>query len=113
MYTLSWTTPEGRKRVNFAVESDALNEARLKADQINAGRIDGANMTLADREELAAARKITGNIPLISALKEWVKVRDLTDNNAIAAAEAWSRRNSTRFNEIKVCHAIDLSLIHI
>ena len=107
MYTLSWTTPEGRKRVNFAVESDALNEARLKADQINAGRIDGANMTLADREELAAARKITGNIPLISALKEWVKVRDLTDNNAIAAAEAWSRRNSTRFNEIKVCHAID------
>jgi len=107
LFRVAWTTPEGRKRESFANESTALNEARLKADQLNAGRIAGANMTLEDRDELSAARQLTGKVPLIAALEEWRRVRHLTDNNAIAAAEAWGRRNSTRFNEIKVSDAID------
>jgi integrase len=92
-YILAWATPTGRKREKFADEKTALAEASLKAAQLSHGRIEGADMTSSDRAELQAARKLTGNVPLLSALSEWTKATQLTTGNVLAAAKAWAQRN--------------------
>jgi hypothetical protein len=74
----------------FADLADATQEARLKAAQLNAGRIEGAEMTRTDRDELQAAREAVGEVPLLAAIAEWRKARELTAGNLLPAAEAWA-----------------------
>jgi hypothetical protein len=62
----------------------------LKAAQLNAGRIEGADMTRTDRDELQAAREAVGDVPLLAAIAEWRKARELTAGNLLPAAEAWA-----------------------
>jgi integrase len=76
MFELVWQSAEGRKKRKFADESEALEEATLKASNLNAGRIDTAEMTSEDRAELAAAREIAGDVPLLVAIREWRTARD-------------------------------------
>ncbi len=59
-------------------------------------------MTTGDRDELYAARAITGKIPLIAALNEWAKARDITEGHLLPAAEAWAARNVQRHERITV-----------
>ena len=105
-YTVAWTTPAGRKRQRFADAEEALNEARLKAAQLNAGRIEAAAMTSTDREELAAARRAVGDVPLLSALEEWRMCRDLAGGQLHAAAEMWAARNGSRLQEVTATEAV-------
>jgi integrase len=105
-YVLGWTDATGPKRKQFASEAEAEAEGRLKADQLAAGRIEGAEMGRSDRDELQAARKLVGDVPLLTALEEWAKIRTLTNGHALAAAEAWSARNSTTFERISVKAAV-------
>jgi len=106
-YIVAWHTAQGRKPAQFADESEAMEEARLKAAQLNAGRVEGASMSIGDRDELQAARKMADKMPLVAAMEEWKKARDLTGGQLIAAAEAWKARNASRFKRIKVADAID------
>ena len=91
-YVIAWRSPTGRQRKKFADVDAALLEARIKAGQLNAGRIEGADMSRADRDELVAARRITGATPLLAALNEWAAARDLTVGNVLLAARAWSAK---------------------
>ena len=50
-------------------------------------------MTRGERDELQAARALCGDVPLLAALDEWLKVRTLTQGNPLAAAEAWAARD--------------------
>src|SRR5687768_17137987 len=65
-YVLAYNSGGQRKRQKFAQAADALAEARLKADQLNSGRVEGASMTTGDRDELQAARSMTGSVPLLA-----------------------------------------------
>ena len=61
----------------------------MKAEQLAAGKINAAaNLTTEDGAVLVEARRLCGNTPLLAALKEWAKARDLTQGHIIAAAEA-------------------------
>lgn len=102
-----WTEAGVPKHENFADEAEALDEARLKAEQLNAGRIEGASMTLSDREELLALRKISGDVPPLAALQEWKKIRELTNGHGISAAEAWAARNTSAYVQVTVETAVD------
>jgi hypothetical protein len=106
-YVLGWTAAGGPKRQQFSREADALAEARVKAEQLAAGRVSAAGITSDDRETFKAARDLAGDVPLLAALAEWRRARELTDGHLIAAAEAWQGRNSSRFKAIKVGDAID------
>jgi integrase len=75
-YVLAWATAEGRKTQKFSDEAKALDEAGLKANQLNAGRIEASEMTAEDRQELQAAREIAGDVPLLTALREWKTARE-------------------------------------
>lgn len=106
-FVLAWRGPDGRKRRTISNEADALAEARLKAEQLDMGRTEGAEMSRADRDELAAARHAVGDVPLLAAVKEWAKARELCKGSIIAAAESWASRNATEIVPITVRKAID------
>ena len=106
-YVLAWAANDGPKRQQFANEADAIAEARIKAEQLAGGRIAAAALTSDDRDAFQAARSLAGDVPLLAALQEWKTARELTDGNLLAAAEAWSSRNSNRFAPIAVEKAID------
>ncbi|MBC7367320.1 MAG: hypothetical protein H7343_11015 [Undibacterium sp.] len=89
-------------REKFADEGEAMTEARTKAAQLRAGRLEGAAMTSADREELQAARKLTDGFPVLAALDEWAKARKLTAGKVIAAAESWAAKNGKVEVRVKV-----------
>jgi len=63
-------------------------------------------MSQGDRDELQAARKLCDGVPLLNALDEWRKVRKLTGEHAIQAAEAWKARNSNAFKRATVADAV-------
>lgn len=105
-FVLAYHEAGKRKRQKFSDATAALAEARLKADQLNAGRVEGASMSRSDRDELQASRTLCGEVPLLAALNEWRKVRDLTGGNAIQAAEAWAARNATAFRRSTVNDAV-------
>lgn len=106
-YVVAWNTAAGRKRQKFADPDTAMKEARLRAQQINAGKVDAADVSKADREELHAARQLAGEVPLLSAMREWLRARELTAGNVIPAAEAWASRNSTAHDRAKVRDVVD------
>src|SRR5258708_846983 len=107
VYQVAWVTPTGRRISQFADEAAALEEARLKASQLAAGRIESADMVRSDRDEIQAARALVGEVPLLAALEEWKKAREITAGNLISAAESWAVRNSASFESINIKTAVE------
>ncbi len=84
-YVVSYRTPIGRKTVKFANPEAAMEEARLRAEKLAAGKVEAADMTGGDHEELTAAREIVGEMPLLAALREWREAHRLASGNVLAA----------------------------
>ncbi len=101
-YVVAWKSEGVRKREKFADQEEAMQEARNKAGQIDHGKLDGANMTVGERDELKAARDLAGKTPLLAAMQEWAKARDITNGNVLPACEAWAARNVISFERIDV-----------
>jgi hypothetical protein len=106
-YKVAWASPAGRQTAQFADEAEALEEARTKAAQIAAGRVEAADLTREDRDAIQEARRLCGDVPVLAALAEWKRVRELTSGHAIPAAEAWAARNANRFKHITVADAVE------
>ena len=92
-YVLAWGTAKGRKTQKFASPAVAIAEGKIKAAQLAAGLVEGAEMTRGDRDELQAARKLADGMPLVAAMEEWAMARQLTTGNVLEAAKAWAARN--------------------
>jgi integrase len=105
-YVLAWRTPAGRKTQKFADPEAALSEGRLKATQLGSGRIEGAEMSRGDRDELQAARRLANGMPLLAALEEWARARQLTTGNVLAACEAWAAKTGTAHKRVTVSEAV-------
>lgn len=106
-YVLAWTSCGRRRLQQFASESEAIEEGRIKAAQMAEGRVETADMTRSDRDTLIAARKICGDVPILAALHEWRKARDISQGHVIAAVEAWASRHTAKFKRIKIADAIE------
>ncbi len=63
-------------------------------------------MGRSDRDELQAARALIGEVPLLAALEEWRKARELTQGNILPASEAWASRSGLSFEVIDVKTAV-------
>ena len=108
VYTVTWSSGGRRSILRRADLGEARLEAVTKAEQMAAGKVDVAKqMTAEDAGTLTEARKICGDTPLLSALREWQKVNTLTKGHGIPAAELWAQRNNTAFKRIKISEAID------
>ena len=107
-YVVAYRDENGvRQRPKHQTPEAAMEEARLKAEQLDAGRVGVASMTVGDREELAAMRSLSGSTPPLAALREWVAARDLTGGQVIAAAKAWRSRNATGVRRIKADDCVE------
>jgi len=109
-FVVAWNSPAGRQRRTFNDEVRAVAEARAIAQQLNSGHIDAAQMTSAERDEWFAAREIAstaGKVPLLSAMQEWARARELARGNLLAAVEFWADRNGSKTQSITVSDAIE------
>jgi integrase len=95
VYTLAYSTPDGRKVRQFGKLSSAKEEGRIVVDQLAAGEADGALMSKADRAELLAAREAATDAPsLLSALEEWREARRIAGAEILVACRAWQKRQT-------------------
>lgn len=101
-YVVAYSSPEGRKTQKFADMNEALEEARIIAGRLAAGRVEGSELSRGEREEYIAARAIVGSHPLISALNEWARARELCGADLLAAAQSWRDANGKGRKEITV-----------
>lgn len=108
LYTLAWYAGDKRRTQQYADLQKAKDEAQLKVEQLAAGRIESAaSLGLDDARTLKEARRIAGEVPLISALEEWAKARELSGGAIIQAAEAWAARQGTAYERITVGDSVD------
>ena len=105
-YVVSYTGPEGRKQQKFADERAALEEAAIVADRLKAGHVEGTELRKGERDEYVAARKLVGGFPLLSALQEWKRAKDLCGSDLLAAAQSWAEANGTARKEISVADIV-------
>jgi integrase len=105
-HVVAWLSPSGRQRRKIADESKALEEARLIAGKLSSGKLEAAEMTGSEREELLEARRMAGSTPLLSALREWTRARQLAGADLVAAAQAWKDLHGTTRKEITMREAL-------
>lgn len=107
-YVLAYRDAAGvRQRPKLADADEALKEARLKAEQLNAGKIDVAGLSPGDRDELQAIREICGATPPLAAVKEWAAASRIAGGELIAAANSWAARNRSTVRRILVEKCVD------
>ena len=107
VYAVTWNIAGTRRMRQFTDQGAALEEAKLKADQLAAGRVEATALSREDRDEILHARDIAGKVPVIAALAEWKRASEIAQGNIIAAAEAWRSRNVTKHERVKVGDVID------
>lgn len=108
IYTTSWHAGGRRFTKQFSELKTATEEATLKADQLNAGKVEAAaTLTGDDAAILAEARRLCGSTPILTALAEWARARDITQGQVIIAAEAWKARNRGGIENVTVSTALD------
>lgn len=86
-----------RRQLQRASIEAAEKEARLIATNLSACNAEAAAFSSHDREELLAARRLCGETPLLSALKELAAAKRLVDDNLLVAAQHWADGQNRQF----------------
>lgn len=102
VYSAAWYEG-GERRQKQSVDLDKLlARAKLKAEQLAAGRVGASELRVEDLELLNAASELIGDVPLLSALREWRRARELVGGDLIPACLAWSEKVAPSFERITV-----------
>ena len=105
-YTVTYSGPQGRKQKKFADETAALEEARVIADRLKAGHIEGTELRKGERDEYVAARGLLDDYPLLSALEEWKRAKELCGSDLLIAAQSWAEANGSARKEIAIAQLV-------
>lgn len=108
-YVVSWIGGDGRQRLTRATLEAAKDEAERIANQLASGLAESQHLSRADVLELTEARALVAplGIPLLSAVAEWAKARELAGPALIEACTNWSERRIATVVRIGVGDAID------
>lgn len=108
VYTIAWIGPDGRETRTLADLDEAKQEAELKAAQLAQGLAAGTAHTRADIMELSEARRMAevGGLPLLSAIAEWSKAREVVGPALLEACHAWADRRTVTITRIMVPTAV-------
>lgn len=109
VYSIATKSSDGkRKLVQMADEGAAYAKAVEVATALAQGETETALMPRSDLNELRNARKMCGGFPLLSAIEEWKKIREISGGQGIAAAEAWRAANGAKSTDpVAIEHAIE------
>ena len=107
LYQVAWNVGGLRHRKSFADLKKARDEAELKANQLASGKVEAASaFTVEDAETLTQARKLCGAVPVLSAIEEWLKARDVCGNELLAAARLWRDTHAADVERVTVSEAV-------
>ena len=108
IFTVAWHAGGQRHTRQFADLSRAQDEAKLKAEQLSAGRVStAATMGLQEFELLKAARELAGAVPLLTALEEWQEGRLLCKGSFIPACRLWAETQTSSIEDVTTASAAD------
>jgi integrase len=108
IYEIAYRDPDGKRVKKQIVDlDDALAWAREKVEILSSGKMEAANVHPADLEQLASAKRILGDFPILSAIKEWKKANDLTEGSIIPVAQAWRDANNSKVKKLGLNEAVD------
>lgn len=111
VFTVAWHAGGRRMTRQFTALNEAQDEAALKADQLAAGKISSAqSLTGDDGQILSEARRRCGDVPLLAALDEWRRARELCHGQLLDAAKAWRDVNAVGVKPVMVPEAVDAFL---
>ena len=105
-YSVSYSGPQGRKLKKFANEAAAIEEATVTANRLRAGHIEGTELRKGERDEYVAARGLLGDYPLLSALEEWKRAKELCGSDLLVAAQSWAEANGSARKEITLAQLV-------
>ena len=105
-YVVVHSSPSGRKTQKFADLDEAIQEARVIAARLSAGRVEGSELSRGEREEYVAAKRLVGSHPLLSALQEWAKAKELCGSDFLVAAQAWKDANGNARKQITIAELV-------
>jgi integrase len=106
LFTTAWYSGSLRKTKQFANLDDAKRFAKERVAILASGDQTAIEISRSDLAELEAARKITGDVPLLVAVEEWSKARNLCDDELLSAARSWNRKNSSSIKRIEASEAV-------
>lgn len=107
VYAVGWSSAGRKYRLQVADLARALEDARLRAEQLSAGRIDASAATGDDFAALREARRVCGDVPLLAALREWRQARELCNGQLMPAARAWAEAHGTKLEDVTVAEAVE------
>jgi integrase len=105
IYSASWYVGSVRKTKQLVDLAKLEDFAKLKAEQLAAGRIDGSAATVEDVEELNLARELAQPLPLLAALREWSTARNICGGHLVPAAQAYAEKVKPSFESVLVAVA--------
>lgn len=108
IYRVSWVGSQGVENIARADLEAARDEATRKADAMANGLQQSQHLTRSDVLELTEARVLAGDVPLLSALEEWKRARELVGPSVLQVCEAWSRQRTAEVERKTVKEAVDL-----
>jgi integrase len=105
-YTVTYSGPQGRKQKKFANEAAAIEEATVIANRLKAGHIEGTELRKGERDEYVAAKGLLADYPLLSALEEWKRAKELCGSDLLVAAQSWAEANGSARKEIAIAQLV-------
>lgn len=107
VFAVAWHVGGGRKMRQFTNLKEADAEAKLKADQLAAGKIDATSLTADDANTLVEVRRLAGEMPPVAAMQEWRKARDLVGVDLLRACDQWAQRHGKTLQGKTVAQAVE------
>lgn len=93
IYSVGWTSGGVRRLQQCGDLTTALAEAKLRAEQLAAGKLEAAQMSIAERDEYRAAKEAAQGAQLLEIVMEWKQARQLTGPDLIRACQQWAERH--------------------
>jgi len=106
VYAIAWHLGRARKMRQFTDLAEAIAEAKLKAEQLAAGKMEASALTADDANTLAEMRRLAAETPLAVAMQEWRKARDLVGTDLLQACEYWAQRHGRELPKKTVADAV-------
>jgi integrase len=107
VYAVAWHVGGQRRMKQSTSLPAALAQAKLVADQLAAGRMEAASLTRDDFNTLVEIRRLSGDMPPVSAMQEWRRARDLVGVDVLPACERWAQRHGVALPGKTVAEAVD------
>ena len=107
LFQVVWTVGGVRRRKSFSDFALASDEATLQAELLAAGKIaTSQDASTEDLQVLAEARRICGTVPVLAALDEWRKAREVCSGELLAAARLWRDTHAADLEQVTTAEAV-------